>query len=545
MKMAMGSRSRLAALAAAAAGFAGTAFAQEAGAPVISEASPVETAAPADAAPAPTATVPVSAEAVTAPERRRNLGPYVGGGLGYNRVSDQTFEFRGERTAVTQPAVPIELPFIANSGIAAKDSYQGGLFYEGMVGYKFDNGFRTEFELALRKNKVDQISYPDSGAGPETGPDGVKMTTTTGLFNLWYDLFNKSRLHPYLGGGVGFARFLLNKQPTNQLTHGPYEVNLPTGPLVCLTQECAGPRKADDANYAYQLGAGLRWDVTDSLTAGLDYRYLKTGKAKFYSFREQPETHLDASYKAQSLMLSLSYFFLKPPAPPPPPPAAPVAVVAPPPPPPPACSDEKDNDGDGQVDYPADKGCTSAQDNDETDPCLPSMAGQKISLAGCGAGDVIVLRGVNFEFDKDRLALNAKTILDGVADELKAHPDITVEVDGHTDAKGSDAYNEDLSQRRAEAVVRYLTQAGVDASRMSAKGFGESHPIADNDTDEGREQNRRVELKIMSGGSSAGTSEEGGAAAVAPAADAASSLPATEGLPASDAAEVTEFKPAQ
>ena len=195
------------------------------------------------------------------------------------------------------------------------------------------------------------------------------------------------------------------------------------------------------------------------------------------------------------------------------------------------CSDGKDNDGDGLIDFPADKGCTAAEDNDETDPCKKPVEGEVISLKGCGTGDIIVLRGVNFEFDKARLTANAKAILDGVAGELTQYSEITIELGGHTDAKGSDEYNQALSERRAAAVVKYLASQGVEESRMSAVGYGEAQPVADNETDEGRELNRRVELKVLSGVAGAP-----GAAADAPALVPADSSAAT---PEEAAAEST------
>lgn len=183
---------------------------------------------------------------------------------------------------------------------------------------------------------------------------------------------------------------------------------------------------------------------------------------------------------------------------------------------PPQCSDGKDNDGDGLVDFPNDKGCTGAEDNDEVDPCKTPGPGEVISLKGCGTGDVIVLRGVNFEFDQSRLTVNAKTILDAVAAELEAYPDIKIELGGHTDAKGSDEYNQTLSERRAASVVSYLESKGIAADRMTSAGYGESLPVADNETDEGRELNRRVELKVTEGAAPAATIVE---SEVAPAAD--------------------------
>src|SRR3546814_12672178 len=81
-------------------------------------------------------------------------------------------------------------------------------------------------------------------------------------------------------------------------------------------------------------------------------------------------------------------------------------------------------------------------------PCKPPEAGQRVDLSGCAVGDTIVLHGVNFEFDKAKLTINAQTILDGVADALVAAPDVRVEVDGHTDSKGSDDYKQKLSEAR-------------------------------------------------------------------------------------------------
>ena len=131
-----------------------------------------------------------------------------------------------------------------------------------------------------------------------------------------------------------------------------------------------------------------------------------------------------------------------------------------------------------------------------TTDCQMPESGQDVSLAGCKMGDTVVLHGVNFEFNKAALTLNAKSLLDKVAEALVARPDIKVEVDGHTDGKGTDAYNQNLSESRAKSVASYLVMRGVEKTRMSSKGFGKSMPIADNTTDEGREQNRRVELKV-------------------------------------------------
>jgi OOP family OmpA-OmpF porin len=107
----------------------------------------------------------------------------------------------------------------------------------------------------------------------------------------------------------------------------------------------------------------------------------------------------------------------------------------------------------------------------------------------------IVLRGVNFAFDRAEIDSASAVVLDVAADTLKSCPNVAVRVEGHTDSIGTDAYNQGLSERRANTVRNYLIDRGVPASRLTAVGFGESQPIASNDTDEGRALNRRVELK--------------------------------------------------
>lgn len=106
----------------------------------------------------------------------------------------------------------------------------------------------------------------------------------------------------------------------------------------------------------------------------------------------------------------------------------------------------------------------------------------------------LVLDDVNFDFDKASLRPEAYPKLDEAAESLKSWGDGKVEVAGHTDSRGSDAYNMDLSLRRAESVKNYLVNKGLPSDRLVIKGYGESQPVADNATDEGRFQNRRVEL---------------------------------------------------
>ncbi len=108
-----------------------------------------------------------------------------------------------------------------------------------------------------------------------------------------------------------------------------------------------------------------------------------------------------------------------------------------------------------------------------------------------------ILKGVNFDYDKSILRPDAFPVLDEVAETLARYPEIRVEIGGHTDWNNSDAYNQRLSERRAQSVMDYLVSKGIAANRMAVKGYGEAKPIADNNTENGRFQNRRVELRIL------------------------------------------------
>lgn len=142
-----------------------------------------------------------------------------------------------------------------------------------------------------------------------------------------------------------------------------------------------------------------------------------------------------------------------------------------------------DSDGDGVI--------------DDKDQCPNTPAGDRVDGRGCTLDKVIELKGVTFEFDKTRLRPDAVTILDWAVEILKKYPDMQVEIAGHTDSIGSEAYNQRLSEGRAQAVKDFFVSQGVPESQMSVRGYGESEPRDSNDTEEGRERNRRVELRIL------------------------------------------------
>ena len=158
-----------------------------------------------------------------------------------------------------------------------------------------------------------------------------------------------------------------------------------------------------------------------------------------------------------------------------------------------------DEDGDGVL--------------DSRDKCPGTPKGVRVDANGCPPPapapmaeevavvqeETIVIRDVHFQFNKATLTSSDKQVLDKIATRLKAEaPTAQLTVTGHTDSVGSDAYNQKLSDKRAHSVVEYLIGQGVPRSNfVSVVGAGESQPVADNKTADGRAQNRRTEIKIQ------------------------------------------------
>ena len=148
-------------------------------------------------------------------------------------------------------------------------------------------------------------------------------------------------------------------------------------------------------------------------------------------------------------------------------------------------------------------GCAIVDGDDDNDgvpnsqdACPNSVAGAVVGSDGCEVKVVIELQGVHFDTNKSTLKPESIAILNAAVKTLGEHGTIMVEVAGHTDSTASDEYNQALSQRRAKVVYAYLVDHGISADRMTWKGYGESSPIATNDTEEGKARNRRTELNV-------------------------------------------------
>ncbi|MAP80591.1 MAG: cell envelope biogenesis protein OmpA [Aequorivita sp.] len=147
----------------------------------------------------------------------------------------------------------------------------------------------------------------------------------------------------------------------------------------------------------------------------------------------------------------------------------------------------EDRDGDGVL--------------DKDDQC-PDVAGT-VANKGCPEVTVEVIKQLNeysktilFDYDKSSIRKESYAALQSIADIMKEYPNTTFHIEGHTDSRGSDAYNMKLSKERAASVKDYLTTIGMDANRLTSEGYGEERPIATNKTAAGRQQNRRVEISL-------------------------------------------------
>lgn len=153
-----------------------------------------------------------------------------------------------------------------------------------------------------------------------------------------------------------------------------------------------------------------------------------------------------------------------------------------------------------------------ARDGEKLTPfpktCIPPMPKKKIEEKASTdeepvtafdfeVGDILELRNIFFDFDKSELLPESKDELDMLVNLLYDFPHMEVEISGHTDNIGGENYNQKLSEARAKAVVEYLVENKTSSSRLSYKGYGFSKPIASNETEEGRQKNRRVEFKVL------------------------------------------------
>ena len=389
-------------------------------------------------------------------------------------------------------------------------SYEDDNGYALSLGYDFAGPVRVDLTAKYMRNDSDDVRV----AGGPRQDINFRQAANALLANLWFDFNRDGIVQPYIGLGAGAAKMKFSGRDAND---------------------------TDDTTLFAQAGLGANFAVTDSIMVDFGARYFEADKPEYRNFT--------AEYHGASLVLGFRFNFPGedsasgdsdgdgvinskdrcPGTPrgepvnefgcsdsdgdgvadnmdrcPDTPPGTPVNESG--------CSDL---DGDGVIDErdlcpgtPAGtvvdaNGCSDRDGDgisDRVDACPNSAPGRPVMSNGCGMEQSVTLEGVNFGFNSTKLEPNARRILDLVAKSLKESPGFVVEIQGHTDNKGSDAYNLLLSQDRANEVKAYLVSLGVAPESVIARGYGERQPIADNGSAEGRELNRRVEMKVIKEG---------------------------------------------
>ena len=261
-----------------------------------------------------------------------------------------------------------------------------------------------------------------------------------------------------LAGGTADVQYYLFRDKFS-----PYAVVGLGGMNTCASANCG-------VGFIGEAGVGASYEVSDHLLIRSDVRYrynnnldshVQAGTDQFHDMTLNLGVVIPFGDKPTYVAKSESRM-----------PLAPVAAVAKT-----DCS-TLDGDADGV--------------NDCLDKCPGTLKGAMVNDKGCAVR--LILKGQHFKYDSAELGLNAKELLDGIAKDLIAFPQKNeIEVQGHASSEGADSYNMALSNRRAHSVVEYLKMKGVK-NKLSAKGYGETQPIADNATEAGKSENRRVEL---------------------------------------------------
>lgn len=320
------------------------------------------------------------------------------------------------------------------------------------IGYWSTPNFAVDFEITHNNAEFEDDSARN---GREFENVGV------GFAGRYFFGDADSAWRPYVMGGLGFLRH------------------------AAISGDLLRPFKVNGWDPMVTVGGGVQHGFSDRLAfrAEIAARYDRDNNSRQYYTLDDGTGYVDA---IASVGLLINFGGGTPEV-------APDRVD-----PPPAGTPEKscrdlDDDNDGV--------------NNCDDRCAATPAGTQVGPDGCPIGVTIDLRGVNFKFDRPKKGegniaptLQEPTnesiaILDQAIDTLQRNPNMRVEVVGHTDAVGTDEYNQGLSERRARIVYDYLTSHGIDASRLSGPtGYGEARPIDTNDTKEGRARNRRTEL---------------------------------------------------
>ena len=350
----------------------------------------------------------------------------------------------------------------------------------GIIGYRLNPNWALEGRL----------HYTELEAAKGVVGPGTQLTHYEG--DLTYFLDPAARFSPYLTGGIGGAHF------TDALDGKEWVFNGGVGFLYHFNPTVALRVDGRHLAHRHPVTSDDRWLATHEVFAGLSFGFggTKVARAPARDGDEDGDGVTDRNDRCPHT-----------------PRGARVDADG--------CPKDSDGDGvwDGIDECPNtpkgcdvdSRGCEKDGDHDGVcdgmDRCPNTPAGDKVDKYGCTVTarekelietGMIRLDNVYFDTAKSTIKHESHAVLDEVADILNKYDDLKIEIGGHTDSRGKEAYNERLSQDRANAVLDYLmTRHDFSRSRFSTKGYGESKPIASNDTQAGMAKNRRVEFKVL------------------------------------------------
>ena len=361
------------------------------------------------------------------------------------------------------------------AGAAGAQEFDDRWYVTGSAGMNIQDSERDTRDTPFGAIGVGKFINPNWSVDAELNYQNAEASRNRDLNWSQYGISFDVRRHfitegrgwnPYVVMGLGYQRAEEEFDPSNPLLPARFERN-------------GAPSEREEDNISGKLGIGAQGDVGRvKIRTELAYR-IDADDDSIGAFLTDDEPRDDGADWFGDVLASVGVVVPLGPEP--------VAPVVPAPAPAaPSCAD-LDDDGDGV--------------NNCDDKCPNSQPGQTIGPDGCPVPVSIDLRGVNFDFDKSTLRPDAVSVLNEAVQILQRYPDLRVEVAGHTDLCGTDAYNQSLSERRATAVYDYLTSNGIAASRLvGPNGFGESRPLentAQTLPECKSETNRRTELNVQ------------------------------------------------
>ncbi len=346
---------------------------------------------------------------------------------------------------ITQMVVDRDLESQAPAGVFfdSDADYDNGIGIYTALGYKYASNWRTELEFSYRSNDIRHLT--GDGLGFSGWPEGTisgDVSSYNFLANLIYDFdMGSSFVTPYVGVGAGISRLKADYSGTNPVAaFGLTTIAIDDG----------------DLNFAYQGIAGLAFHLAENLMLDVSYRYFATEEADFTGTLAGGPAGFRSEYATHNLFAGLRWSFG----------AAPAPV---------------------QVQY---KDCWDGSSVPVSAECPPQLVEQQAATSE--PIDVIVY----FDYDKSNLTPEAAELIREAASRALANDIETVKVEGNADRSGSSAYNEALSQRRANVVRDALVANGVPADRIETSAFGEDNPAKPTADGVREPLNRRTEVRI-------------------------------------------------